>query len=312
MRTVADIVFGLASQKIFHDATEGRPSAVTSVSVFRWDVSDDDTAESAIGAGSVESDPATTLDAAATANTRSIPLTATTGIVAERRYLVTHITTGVKEWVEVDGITSADSVTVKHPIHNDYASGSTFQSTRIQATVDSTWIADETNLTGDDVGPNPQYRVRWVYVVSGVTYVADTYFNVVRYAARHGVQPQDIESLIPGWMDSLPSDHRIDQGRKLLDDAYREVRVDMHQIDLSASSIAESEIVDELVRLKVIESGEWARYLANSGGDTTRYELARKKYQERLESLAKIVSRVPVRDSTGAATAVTAPGLTRR
>ncbi len=39
-----------------------------------------------------------------------------------------------------------------------YASGDTFQSTRIQATVDSTWVADETNITTDDVGPNPMYR----------------------------------------------------------------------------------------------------------------------------------------------------------
>lgn len=312
MRTVQDIVLDVTGQLVYHDAPEGRPSAVTSVEVFRWDVSDDDIAEAAIGAGSVEADPATTLDGSgATANTRSIPVAATTGIVAERRYLLTAAT-GLREFVEVDSITSGDSVTVKHPIHNDYpATTSTFQSTRLQATVDSTWIADETNLTTDDVGPNPMYRVRWVYVVSGVTYVADTYFNVVRYAARHGVQPQDIEALVPGWLDSLPTDHRADQGRKLIDSAYTEVRIDMHQIDLAASTVAESEIIDELVRYKTIAVGEWAKYLAG-GGSADRVDMTRKSYQERIDSLARIVSRVPVRDSTGAATAIIAQGLTRR
>jgi hypothetical protein len=315
MRTIQDIVFGVAAQKIYFDAPEGRASAVTSVSVFPWDVGDDDTIEAAVGAGSIETDPNTTLDAAAgpsQADPRNIPLTATTGLVAERRYLVTHNTTGVKEWVEVQGVTSGDSCTVKHPLHNDFASGSTFQSTRLQATIDSTWIADEENLTTDVVGPNPAYRVRWVYVAGGVTYVADSYFNVVRYAGRHGVLPQDVEALVPGWLDSLPTDHRGDQGRKLIEDAYREVRIDMHQIDLTASSLAESEIVDELVRYKVSELSEMARYFGGSGGDIQRADAAQKRYQARLDALARIVSRIPVRDSSGAATAIMSVGLTRR
>jgi hypothetical protein len=303
VRQVQDIVFGVSGQMIYFDCPEGRPSSVTSAGVFVWDVGDDDESESAIGSPSVETNPNTTLDSAASANTRSIPLTATSGIVADRRYLVTHATTGIREWVEVEGIASADSVTVKHPLHNDYASGSTFQSTRIQATVDSSWISDDGNIATEDAGPNPMYRVRWVYVVSGSTYVADTYFNVVRYAARHGVQPQDVESLLPGWLDSLPTDHRNDQGRKLIDDAYREVKLDMHQVDLSMSSVAESEIVDDLVRYKVVSLGEWSRLLAG-GGDQLRVELAAKRYQERLDALVRVVSRVPVRDSTGAATAI--------
>jgi hypothetical protein len=313
MRTVQDIVFDVTGQLVYFDAPEGRPSAVTSVSVFRWDVSDDDTAEAATGTGSVETGPSTTLDGSAgpsQANPRNIPLTATTDSAIGRTYLITGAA-GSKEWVEVESITAADSVTVKHPLHKEYASGASFQSTRIQATVDSTWIADDTNLTTDDVGPNPMYRVRWVYVVSSVTYVADTYFNVVRYAARHGVQPQDIEALVPGWLDRLPTDHRSDQGRKLIDDAYREVRIDLHQVDLAASTVAESEIVDELVRLKVIELGEWARYLAGND-DPNRAEMSGKRYQARLDALVRIVSRIPVRDNSGAATPVVSVGLTRR
>lgn len=313
MRTALDIVFDVTGQLIYFDAPEGRPSSVTSASVFRWDVSDDDIAEAAIGSGSVETNPATTLDGSAgpaQSDPRNIPLAATTGIVADRRYLITSAA-GAKEWVEVETITAADSVIVRHPLHNNYASADTFVSTRIQATIDSTWVADLSNLTTEDVGPNPMYRVRWVYVVSGSTYVADTYFNLVRYAARHGVQSQDVEAVVPGWMDSLPTDHRIDQGRKLIDDAYREVRVDMHQVDLAASNVAESEIVDDLVRYKVVSLGEWAKFLAG-GGDQTRVELAARRYQERLDALVRVVSRVPVRDNSGAATAIVAQGLTRR
>lgn len=310
MRTVQDIVFDATGQSLYFDVPEGRPSSVTSCSVFRWDVSDDDIAESAIGTPAVETNPATTLDGAAASLAQSIPLTATTGIAVDRRYLITSAA-GVKEWVEVESVTSAVSVAIKHPLLNTYASADTFQSTRITAAVDATWIADETNLTTDDVGPNPMYRARWVYVVGGVTYVADSYFNVVRYAARHGVQAQDMDSLVPSWLDTLPTDHRADQGRKLIDDAYREVRIDLHQVDLAASSVAESEIVDELVRLKCVESGEWAKFYAGSG-DSQRAEVASRRYQTRLDALVRIVSRIPVRDNTGAATPVVAVGLTRR
>ena len=310
MRIVQDIVFDVTGQTVYFDCPEGRPSAASSASVFLWDMSDDGTAESAIGSPSVETNPATTLSADATSGATSLSLTATTGIEVGRRYLVTD-STGLKEWVEIESITATPGVTVKHPIHNGYSSGASFQSTRIQATIDSTWIADTSNLSTDDTGPNPTYRIRWQYVVAGVTYVADTYFNVVRYAGRHGVQPQDIEAMAPGWLDRLPTDHRVDQGRRLIDDAYREVRIDMHQIDVPASQIAESEIVDELVRYKVLELGEWASYYAG-GGDSQRAELTGKRYQTRLDSLARIVARVPVRDETGGATSVIAVGLTRR
>lgn len=315
MRTVKDILFDVTGQTVEFDCPEGRPSSVTSCAVYPWDVSDEDISEAAIGAGSVESNPSTTLDGSAgpsQSNPRNIPLTATTGIAAGRTYLITHATTGIKEFVEVESVTSADSVTVKHPLHNDYASGATFQSTRIQATIDSTWIADDSNLTIDAVGPNPMYRVRWVYVVSSTTYVADTYFNVVRYPARHGVLPQDVEALLPSWLDTLPSDHQRDQGRKLIDDAYREVRIDLYQIDLAASGLAESEITDELVRLKVIELGEWAKFYAGGQGSTERADASARRYQARLDALARIVARIPVRDSTGAATPIVSVGLSRR
>jgi hypothetical protein len=311
MRPVQDIVFGVTTgQTVYFDCPEGRPSSVTSASVYLWDVPDDDTAESAIGTPAVETNPNTTLDDVASAGSRTIPLTATTGAAAERVYLVTGAT-GLKEWTEVQTVTDGVSVTAKHPLHNDYASGSTFQSTRIQATIDASWIADDTNVTTEDSGPNPGYRVRWVYVVGGVTYVADSYFSVVRYAARHGIRPQDIESEAPGWLDTLPTDHRADQGRKLIENAYRKVKMDLHAIDLKASDIAESDVIDEFVILKTLELGEWSKLYAGAP-DTGLAQLSSKKYMERLDAIARVVSRVPVRDNTGSATAVVATPAWRR
>jgi hypothetical protein len=313
MRTAQDIVFGVTSQTVWYDAPEGRPSSVTSVEVFPWDMPDDQADTTAIGSGSVETNPNTTIDADSgygQTDARKANVAATTGMAVGRTYLLTSAD-GAKEWAEVLEIDSGNYFYAKHPLHNAYTTADTCQSTRIQATIDSTWVADETNIRAD-AGGNPHYRVRWVYVVSGVTYVADTYFNLVRYASRHGVLPQDMESFLPGWLDHLPTDHRADQGRRLIDDAYREVRVDLHQVDLAASSIAESEVVDELVRHKSVEMGEWARFLSGATSDESRATAATKRYTARLDSLIRIVSRVPVRDETGAATPIIAQGLSRR
>lgn len=309
-RVTQDIVFGVSSQSLVWDAQEGRPSSVTSVEVFPWDASDDADSEwSATGA--VEANPATTLDGTASANTRSIPLTATTGIAIGRTYLLTHATTGLQEWVEVSSITSADSVTVRHPIHNDYASSATFQSTRITATVDSAWVADLANLR-DDAGPNPHYRVRWVYVVGGVTYVHDSYFSLVRYAGTHGVAPQNVEALAPGWMDTLPTDHREDQGRGLISDAYTAVKFDLHGVWTDDAMVANAELLDELTRYKTLELTEFAKIMAGSNGDRERYDIAKSAYQSRLDALKRITDKTPTRDVTGAATVRTAVGISRR
>jgi hypothetical protein len=156
------------------------------------------------------------------------------------------------------------------------------------------------------------YRVRWVYVVGGVTSVADTYFNLVRYGARHGVTPLDVNSMLSAWLDSLPPDYRNDQGRKLIDEAYRAVRVDLHAIDLDDSSIAESEILDDLVRHRTVERFEWMRFLSSPNVDQSKHLAARNEYQERLDSLVRLAAKIPVRDNTGAATRIVPLGLSVR
>jgi len=311
MRAAQDILFGVTGQTLIYDAQEGRPSSVTSVEIFPWDASDDADSEWA-GSASVETSPNTTLDGSAgpsQSNPRNIPITATTGTEIGRTFLVTGAA-GLSEWIEVASITSADSVTARHPLHNDYASGATFQSTRLTCTVDATWVADLANVR-NDAGPNPHYRVRWVYVVGGKTYARDSYFNLVRYAGVHGVQPSNIESLAAGWLDTLPSDHRDNQGRDLISDAYTAVKFDLHGVMIDDASVAHGELIDEVVRYKTIELGEFAKIIAG-GGDEARYQIAKTAYQARLDSLLRITNKAPIRDTTGAAQPRTAIGVSRR
>ena len=310
MRVVQDILFDITGQTLVFDAPEGRPSSVTSVSIYPWDASDDADSEwSATGA--VETGPSTTIDAASgygLADARLLYVAATTSAAIGRTYLVTSAD-GAKEWFTVAEIDSGNSLTAQHPLHNAYASADTVQSTRITATVDSTWVADEANLI--DAGPNPGYRVRWVYVVGGVTYVADSYFSLTRYAGTHGVRPQDVDSFGTNWMDSLPSDHRANQGRTLIDNAYKAVRLALHAVWTDDAMVANTDIVDELTRYKTVELGEFAKILSG-GGDTTAYQVARDEYQRNFDALIRITSKTPIRDTSGAASERAAIGLSRR
>lgn len=311
MRDVQDILYNVTGQLVYFDAPEGRPSSVTSATVHAYDAGDDSAAEVAIGSPSVETGPSTTIDAASGAgqsNPNVLNVAATTGMVVGRTYLVTSAKS-YREWFEAAEIVSADTVTAKHPLHNAYAASDTVQSTRIQATVDSTWVATLGKVR--NVGANPAYRIRWVYVVSSVTYVADTYFNLVRYAGRHGVRPQDVEVTHPGWLDRLPTDHRNDQGRRLIDEAYRQVKLDMAAVEIDDSGIANSEIADELVRWKTNALTEFAR-LMDGGQSGEGYSAAKGAYQERLDTFVRVTSKAPIRDESGAASVRQAMSLSRR
>lgn len=314
MRTVQEIQFGVTGQTIFYDCPEGRPSSVTSATPYFWNATDLSTTlvdQAAIGSPTIETNPDTTVSGASgwdQADPRIISVTATTGFAVDRSYLITSAN-GFKEWFDVDEINAGASVTARHPLHNTYAAADTVQSTRISVTVGNTWVSTINYLI--DNGPNPTYRVRWVYVVDGVTYVADTPFKLVRYAGKHGVVASDIESVFPGWIDRLPTDHQEDQGRRLIDEAFRAVKLDMHASDLNEAMVAESEVVDELTRWKAVELGEMA-ILMQTGGDPKRYATAQAAYQARFDSLIRITTKVPVRDTSGAAGMKPSTGLTRR
>lgn len=313
MRGAQDIVFGVTGQVVYFDAPEGRPSSVTSVKVYSWDVGDVSDWRVATGVGSVESEPdvlVASASGAGQADPRVINVDETIGVEVGRNYLLTGAT-GAHEWIECESFTET-TITAKHPLHNAYADEDQLQTTRIQATIDATWVADVNNLT-DGAGANPAYRIRWVYVVDGVTHVADSYFNLVRYAGAHGVRPQDVEVAYPGWLDRLPTDHYRDQGRRLIDEAYRGVKIDLMSVEIDDAAVANAEVLDELTRWKAVELGEFARLMSGMQGADVTHAAARVAYRERLDSLARITTKVPIRDSTGAAAGNRiALGLTRR
>lgn len=300
MTETQDIVFGITGQSLVWDAPEGRPSSVTTSEVFDAHSGDDDTAESALdGSAAVETDPDTTFDAASGASEsdpRLCNVAATTGVEVDRAYLATNAL-GEREWIDVAGFTSGASVRARAPLHNDYASADTFQSTRITHGVDSTWVADSNNLTEPD--PNPGYRWRLVYVVDSVTYTRDVYFSLVRYGGDHSVTPVDMERRFPGWLNALPHNHFEDQGRAIIEEGYKLLRVAFHRVGLADESIRNAEIVDHLVTFKAHEHAMYLAFLA--GGPLERWEAARSLFSVEWEGLIGTTLKTDVQTDDGGA-----------
>ena len=245
---VQEILHGVTGQTLILDAHEGRPSSITSVTVYEADNGDDSQAISATtGSGAIEAAPATTLSAAAgwgQADPTALTLTSATGVVRDRPYRLTAAS-GAWEWVELVALagTAAKS---RVPLLNAYASGAAFESTRMTIGIDSTWVADRQWLS-DEECTAARYRVAWVYVVGGVTYRRLTHFDLVRYSANHVVTPLDVEIRFPGWIDRLPIDHRAEQGRRLIDSAWREVRVDLKSDSKLGRWLRDADVVSNLI-----------------------------------------------------------------
>ena len=232
----------------------------------------------------------TTFDAdsgAGQADPRICNLTATTGLVIGRSYHATNAL-GESERVEVGGISSGAYVQARKPLQNAYVAADTFVSTRITHAIDSTWVADQSNISGE-FDPNPRYRWRLVYVVGGVTRVHDAYFDLLRYPARHTVEPGDVDRRAPGWIERLPQDYREDQGRSLIDEAYRLIKFDLYNLAIPDQALRNREVVDELVIAQAVAMV-----------DTT--EANAKRYEARL---AQIVAMGKVNVSTDASGAGT-------
>lgn len=312
MRRAQDIVYGVTGQSLTAHFPEGRPTSITSVTVYAWDVADDETAEVATTGSAALGSADTTLSAIGgygQTDARRVTLTSATGVAAGGRYLITAAN-GAREWCEVQSVASSVA-TLRNPLHNVYASGSTFQAASASISIDSTWVADEDNLS-DGSGAGDDYRVRWVYVVAGATKVLDTYFSLVRYSGKHDVTPTDIESVMPGWLDALPTDHRENQGRAFIDEAHEVVKLELLGLGLDDADIASADVIDSLVRRKTVHLTELARYLSGGVTDESRVNVARGHYTELMDSTVRLVANAKVRSKTGAAANVAPPRLTRR
>lgn len=294
-----ELLLGAASQVIDCVCPDGRPASVTSVTIHATDA-DDATIAATCTSATIDSVSTTTSAAAGDGQSEpsSIPLTSATDVTVGRTYLLAG-TDGLNEWVTIIAV-SGSTATAKHNLRNAYASGATFKSTRIYATVPDAWAAATNNLT--DPGKRTGYRVRWVYVgADGLTHTVQTTAALVRYQTRNQVLPVHIDARFPGWLERLPTDYRSDQGKGLIDAAFESVRLDLLQEGQSDHAMRDPAVFSELVIHKTIEIASEVN-LRNGGGSLEAVEVARTGYTERLTRLIKQAA-VDVQHSTGGASA---------
>lgn len=294
--TTQDITFGASSATLIFDCEDGRPSAVT-MTVRRCDASDTSDAESALtGSATVETNPNTTTTAAITqADPTAIALTAATGVTLGRTFRITDDDTGVFEDVTIRSLSGLNAKSTR-PLRNDYTAGAAFVSCRATQAFDTTWLADTGNLSpGYDA--NPTWRVTVVATIGGEARTYLRYFDLVRYPARHGVLPTDVDDRFPGWLDNLPPDYQADQGRALIDRAFRAVRMDLYQDNKADQAMRNGEGIAELVITRAMLLKIDDDVLRGAEVDPERMKRAADIYAQRYNSLIR--SPVMPMDETG-------------
>jgi hypothetical protein len=306
------IRFGDTAGTVYHDAAEGRASSVTSLTVWEDTQSDTSTSETAFGSAAVETNPSTTFDAASgysQTDPTKCNLAATTGIVEGRRYLATNAY-GENDWVEVQRIDSANAVYARNPLAHDYTTSDTFVSTRISATVNSTWVADESNLS-HPLRPFPRWRAAFVYVVGGVTYRAVSHFDLVRYPWHHSVTAVDVDRLSRGWLSRLAVDDRLGQGQAAIDEAAHQVKLALWTRGVADYALRNSAVLNELIKLKAVELVAKQAYM-NGGTGSAQMEMAEADYFKLFTEFVD-AGLVPVQsDEDGAAAPIDRKPVWRR
>lgn len=256
MRSIAAITWNVTGQQLTLRAPNGRPTAAT-FQVFRNYTSDDGTPEFS-GAATIDA-PNTTVSASsgpAQADPQKLSLASTAGIVTGRKYLLSE--NALQEWVEPIEV-RASYIRVRHPLKNNYTTAATLVSTWITAAVDAAFVADLSKLS-DLTDMQADYRVRWSITVGGQTVVAHSFFDVVRAEARHSVDVDDVNARAPGLVDSLPTEYRSEDGRALVDAAWRALRAHFAALAIDVNSLRDDEVIDELVilrALRVLAEGGW-------------------------------------------------------
>ena len=295
-----NIAYGVTGQTFDWLCPEGRPSSIVSMDVYRLDVGDNGAAEAALS-GSPSIDTVSTTVSGASGLSQSdrkkILLTATTGIVVGRAYLLTSAT-GEKEWVHIREIGSG-YVRAKSDLRNDYAAADTFVSTRIYDSFASSWLQDPNNLS-DDADPNPGYRVRVEYVVGSTTYVHYGYFDLLRAQPTSAVTPADMEDFQPGWLDMLPADEQEDGGTRLIATASDEVTLQLYAVEKADEMLRNQFVRSELIKRAAVVELWRSRIVAGAEvGDA--FVEAQTRFSQILEKLVKTHAAVAFADDTGGA-----------
>lgn len=307
MRSEQDIKFGQLAQHLILDVPEGRPRVI-SAEVFHLNEGDDSGKEDAISSPCLEVNPNTTLGALAgisQADQRNLPVVAATGIVGGggRLYLLEGAN-GQREWVEpMEVIVATPALTLRHQLENDYTAAATFQSTRIKARVLDSWVTDTSHLS-DDGDPNPGYRVRWVYEITrgGVCTreVRDTYFDLLRLEGMHDVRAADVFETFDVIKHSMPTDHRSDELRTLIDRAYHEVRIDFQTASKADEMIRNRTVMNNLVTWKTAVLWALNAFL-ESGVDDGRHDALDKAYNTKFDKLIQVTPNTAMASGTSGA-----------
>lgn len=210
----------------------------------------------------------TTTDGVTAAGATTVPLTATTNIVRDDEYWIGPNALGQSEFVKVAGITSADSVTLRHPTLYGYATGVSFEGTYQSVVITAAQVADSfTN-----------WRAVFSWTLLGVAQPPLVVrFDVVRHWLQHqpctmselrGYDPKVTERVA----DSFDWEWAMAQA---LGDVLREV----NQTRRALSALGEDDWVD-LVALKVLSD-----YVGGQLGDLG--EVYRATWQARYQSELK-------------------------
>lgn len=295
MRSTTDLVFGVLGQTLSLRVMQGRPTSAT-FTVLEDYANDDAAAEFS---GTATLDAVTTVLTAASGagqtDAHRINLT-TTGIVTGRKYLLSE---GQRqEWIDPIEV-GTGYIRARHPLANAYTTAATFVGTTITAAVDATWVAAEANIS-DHLDPNPDYRVRWAIVIGGVTHIVYSYFDLVRSTVTHQVDIEDLNSRAPGLHDRLPTEYRAEQGRPLIDAAWRSVQAKLASLRIDTDALREDQSIDELVILRalyMLAMGGWHPLGMSSGEYITE---TRTDYERFVEQHFQVSLMHPVATSSGA------------
>ena len=161
----------------------------------------------------------TTLSSGAAAGTNTIPLASVSNIKTGTRYVITN-TKGNSEYVRPT-LVSTSSVTIAQPLAFNYSSSNTFEGTTISHNISAANSAD--------LGEN--YQASWVYVIDGVTYRANSFYDVVRAKWTDIVVPTWQFRLIAGDMASADLESLEASGLDFADEiaeATRRVRQEVN------------------------------------------------------------------------------------
>lgn len=245
-----ELLFGIGSQVLVLDAPEPLQS-VNSVTVR--ELVNDDTApaeDATQGSAAVAANPRSITAAAGygQANRRTITVANSSNVVTGQRWVIAADAETRWETFEVVNVETT-TITARHPILNDYASGDTISCLRWTIAVRDAWAADLTNLS-PNLNPNPRYRVAWDVTLAdapSTRRIYETNFDLVRHAAVCPVNPIDVVEAFGGWLDLLGPDDRATQGREVIAEATRLVKLDLYRRSIADQALRNAEVQAALI-----------------------------------------------------------------